>query len=110
VRLAVAVAPLLLVTLAACGKPLPADRAAYIGEWHGNGVTLSVSAEGSLFFEKVAGGSRDQIKGPIQGFDGDDISVGVLFIKSTIDVSKPPTETDGVWTMTVEGVEVTHAR
>jgi hypothetical protein len=89
--------------------PLPPDRAAYAGEWRGTGATLSISHDGSLYFEKVAGGSRKRIKGPIQGFDGDDISVGVLFIKSTIDVSKPPTETNGVWTMTVEGIEVTRA-
>jgi hypothetical protein len=109
VRIPAAVASLVLVTPIACSTPLPADRAAYVGEWHGNGVTLSISADGSLFFEKVAGGSREQIKGPIQSFEGDDISVGVLFIKSTIDVSKPPTQANGLWTMTLEGVEVTRA-
>jgi hypothetical protein len=109
-RLAYVGATLLAATsLVGCGTPLPPDRAAYAGEWRGTGVTLSISREGSLFFEKVAGGSRYKIKGPIQGFKGDNISVGVLFITSTIDVSQPPIETNGVWTMTVEGVEVTRS-
>lgn len=67
---------------------------------------LSISMDGNLVYDQTTGGSRTQIKGPIKEFEGDDIVVGFAFITSTVDVTSPPVEKDGVWTMSVEGVEL----
>lgn len=96
--------------LSACGQPLPTDREAYAGEWRGAGVTLSIAKDGSVFYEKTSGGSRTQVRGPMKGFDGNDFDVGFWFIVSSFDVSVPPTQKDGVWTMTVDGDVLTRAQ
>lgn len=103
IRFAIAVALL----VGACAQPLPADRAAYAGDWTGPGTVLSITRGGDAVFDQTAGGSKTSIKGPIKTFEGDDIVVGFAFITSTIDVTAPPVEKNGVWTMSVSGVELT---
>jgi hypothetical protein len=93
--------------LAACAQPLPADRAAYAGDWNGPGTILSISQDGHLVLDQTTGGTKTSLKGPIKEFDGDDIVVGFAFVTSTIDVTAPPVEANGVWTMAVSGVELT---
>jgi hypothetical protein len=94
-------------TIAACAQPLPADRAAYAGEWNGPGTVLSIAQDGNLAFDQTVGGSKTSIKGPIKEFEGDDIVVGFAFVTSTIDVTAAPVQKDGVWSMAVSGVELT---
>lgn len=96
--------------VAACAEPLPADRAAYAGTWTGPGTTLSISMDGNLVLDQTTGGNRTQIKGPVARFEGDDIVVGIAFVSSTIDVTSPPVEEQGVWTMSVSGVELTRTK
>lgn len=93
--------------LSGCAQPLPADRAAYAGDWDGPGTILSISQDGHVVLDQTAGGSETSIKGPIKEFEGDDIVVGFAFVTSTIDVTAPPAERNGVWTMAVSGVELT---
>jgi hypothetical protein len=107
IRLAVLAATLFV---GACAQPLPADRAAYAGEWSGPGTVLSITRDGDLVFDQTTGGSKVSIKGPIKTFEGDDIVVGFAFITSTVDVTAPPVENNGVWTMGVSGVELTRAK
>jgi hypothetical protein len=98
------------LALAACtGKPLPADKADYAGRWRGPGVTLEITADGHARYDRAEGNGRVKIDGPIQGFDGDDFVVGVMVVTTSFDVTAPPTETNGVWTMTVDGVVLTRA-
>jgi hypothetical protein len=94
-------------SLTACAQPLPADRAAYAGEWSGPGTILSITLGGDLAFEQKTRGTTIEILGPIKAFDGDDIVVGFAFVTSTIDVTSPPAEHDGAWTMAVSGVALT---
>jgi hypothetical protein len=94
-------------SLTACAQPLPADRAAYAGEWSGPGTILSITLGGDLAFEQTTRGTTIEILGPIKAFDGDDIVVGFAFVTSTIDVTSPPAEHDGAWTMAVSGVALT---
>ncbi len=107
VRLAAVLAVATLI--AACAQPLPADRAAYAGDWTGPGTVLSISQDGNVVFEQTSGGSKTSIKGPIKTFEGDDIVAGFAFITSTIDVTAAPVEKNGVWMMGVSGVELTRA-
>jgi hypothetical protein len=98
------------LALAACtAKPLPADKAEYAGRWRGPGVTLEITPEGHAHYDRAEGKGRVQIDGPIKGFDGDDFVVGVMVVTTSFDVTVPPTEANGVWTMTVDGVVLTRA-
>lgn len=52
------------------------------------------------------GNVTTSVNGPLKEFVGDDFVVGVLFMTTTFNVSSPPAEIDGVWKMTVDGVEL----
>lgn len=102
-RLALAILPLAAVLLTACTQPLPADRAEYAGDWRGNGVSLLISTEGKVVYHRQQGRSTVTIDAPLQRFDGDDFEVGIGPWVTRFDVGQPPKETDGEWTMEVDG-------
>lgn len=106
-RLALVV--LLCTFLLACGggaKPLPADKADYAGHWRGGGIDLVIHPEGRVEYEKREGRSVEKVSGPV-GWQGDDFVVAVMVVKTKFEVSDPPHQVDGIWTMTVNGVELT---
>lgn len=91
----------------ACGsKPLPPDRLEYVGTWKGPGIDLVITAEGHASYDKRSGATVKHVDGPVQGFSGDDFVIGVMVMRTKFVVAKPPTERGGVWTMTVDGVEL----
>lgn len=93
--------------VSACkGQPLPPDKADYAGRWRGGGIDLVIHAEGRVNYAKVEGKSTKTIEGPLQGWQGDDFVVGVMTVKTKFKVTEPPHEVDGVWKMTVDGVEL----
>lgn len=89
--------------LAACAKPLPADRVQYAGDWRGNGVSLLITDDGHVVYHRNEGGSTVSIDAPLKGFDGDDFEVGIGPLVTRFDVGQPPKETEGEWTMEVDG-------
>ena len=97
------VSVLLVAMLSACAKPLPADRADYAGDWRGNGVSLLITPEGQVVYHRQEGGSTVSIDAPLKAFDGDDFEVGVGPLVTRFYVGQPPTESDGEWTMEVDG-------
>jgi hypothetical protein len=98
----------LALLLAACSaQPLPPDKLDYAGHWRGDGIDLEITAEGQVHYRKNQGGGKVQIDGPVASFDGDDIIVGVMVMKTRFDVTAPPTNMGSYWTMTVDGVELT---
>lgn len=101
----------LAVLLAACGQPVPPDKAAYVGQWKSEGMSLRISADGRVDYRRVEGSSSTKISAPIQRFDGPHFDVGVGPITTRFTVSSPP-EDDGEGTlrMTVDGVRLTRAR
>ena len=88
-------------------EPLPEDKADYAGTWRGEGVDLTITRSGSCSYVKDSGSGRTEINAPIQRFDGDDFVVGMLGVDTTFDVTTPPHEQDGTWTMVVDGIELT---
>lgn len=93
-----------LVLLAACSRPLPAERADYAGIWEGPGMMLAISAGGEVSYRRVDGGVTTQIDAPIKEFRGHDFVVGLGMFTTTFEVSVPPHVQDGAWQMTVDGV------
>lgn len=96
----------LITILSACTEPLPQDKLSYVGKWQSKDMDLLILADGSVKYKRVKGRSTTSIDGPLKEFEGDDFVVGALFMTATFDVSVPPREIDGVWKMTVDGVEL----
>jgi hypothetical protein len=106
-RLAALIAALL--ALSACGQPVPEDKAAYVGEWRAQTMSLLLRQDGKVLYKRVKGGFTTSINAPLQRFEGDNFVVGIPFISTTFEVSKPPYQEAGTWKMVVDGVELTRA-
>jgi hypothetical protein len=87
--------------------PVPADKAAYVGEWLGKDMRLNIKQDGHVEYKRKQPGKNLSLNIDLQGFHGDDFDVGFSLVRSTFVVSKPPHREDGKWTMTVDGVELT---
>lgn len=107
IRFVIAVAALL--TLSACGQPVPNDKAAYVGQWKSQTMSLQLTQDGSIRYKRVRGNTTTSINGPLRRFEGDNLVVGLPFISSTFEVSKPPYQEAGTWKMVVDGVELTRS-
>lgn len=96
-----------LLALAGCAKPVPPEKAAYVGEWQSDTMALLITAEGRVVYERQVGSNGNKsIDGPLKAFEGDDFVVGVGPVETTFVVSTPPHEEDGEWKMTVDGEEL----
>ncbi len=95
------------VILSACGKPLPAEKLAYAGEWTAPEMKLLITKDGSVKYERLEGGATKSLSGPLQGFDGANFSVGIGPMSTTFVVSAAPQTQGDKVTMTVDGVELT---
>ena len=102
------VVSLFLTSLAslAGAVPVPPDKQAYVGEWTGNGVELSIGADGSVSYKQQAGSFSKSLSGKLIEFVGPSLRVDALIIKGTVTVDEPPHEDRGVWVMTVGGAKV----
>lgn len=93
--------------LAGCAKPIPEEKAAYVGEWHGTAMALLITQDGSVAYRRLEGGVNKSIDGPLKAFEGDNFVVGVGPIATAFVVSVPPHQEGTVWSMTVDGVVLT---
>lgn len=97
----------LLLALAGCARPVPAGKFHYVGEWKAPGMYLLITQDGCVQYERIKGGAKTAVTGPIQKYEGDDFSVGIGFLSTNFVVSRPPYQVSGVWKMVVDGVELT---
>lgn len=101
------VAILLLVLLAACGIEVPPTKSAYVGRWEADGMSLLITRDGSVSYKRLRKGASIKMDAPLKAFHGDDFEVGIGPMTTSFRVSSPPRKIDGVWRMTVDGVELT---
>ncbi|MDX2219880.1 MAG: hypothetical protein SF172_12730 [Burkholderiales bacterium] len=94
----------LMVLLAACSEPVPMTRTAYVGDWAGPDMRLSIRTDGHVDYERKKPNGSSSISAPISKWDGHDFLVGVGIFSTRFVVSQPPIEREGVWTMVVDGV------
>jgi len=99
----------LALLLAACGQPLPPERAEYAGHWHGGGMTLVIGTDGQVEYERREGASTRSVSGPIKEFVGDDFLVGIGPLSTRFEVSSRPTRHPDGWRMTVDGVALSRS-
>jgi hypothetical protein len=98
---------LLALGLAACAKPVPSDKAEYVGEWQGKSMVLLITQDGSVRYKRHKGGGSTSIEAPLKRFDGDNFVVGIGPMSTVFTVSKPPYHDGKDWKMVVDGVELT---
>lgn len=96
-----------VLTLTACGQPVPPEKSAYVGEWRGLGMGLLITRDGSVAYKRIKGGVTRSVNGPLRRFEGDDFIVGLPFLSTRFVVSKPPFQDGGKWKMVVDDVELT---
>jgi len=93
--------------LAGCGKPVPAEKSTYVGEWQEKTMYLLITQDGSVRYKRLKGGATTSVEGPLKGFDGDNFDVGIWKMSTTFAVTRPPYQEKGQWKMVVDGVELT---
>ena len=91
---------------AGCGIHVPEDRREYIGAWQGSGVTLVITADGRVEYERRQGSVSKSISAPIRAFEGDDFIVGIPLLTTRFRVERPPYREGDAWKMRVDGVEL----
>ncbi|NVJ61114.1 MAG: hypothetical protein HWE27_12035 [Gammaproteobacteria bacterium] len=97
----------LVLIISGCSNPLPEERLEYVGQWHSKEMGLVILRDGTVSYKRIKNGGTVSVNGPLQEFIGDDFTVGILFMTTRFQVTKPPRKIDGVWKMTVDGVELT---
>lgn len=97
----------LLVSLAGCGKPVPQEKLAYVGEWQEKTMYLLITQDGSVKYKRLKEGATTSIDGPLQSFSGDNFDVGIGPAKTTFVVNKAPYQDGDTWKMMVDGLELT---
>lgn len=100
-----------LLTLTACGKPVPVYKSAYVGEWQAPMMYLLITPEGRVVYKHYKNGGTVTVKGSLRGFKGDNFTVGSALSTTTFLVSTPPyLSEDATWRMVVDGVELVRTR
>lgn len=94
--------------LAACGKPVPADKQAYVGTWESTTTSLLIDASGRVIYKHQPSPSISKsLDAPIKAYEGNDFIAGVGPLTTRFVVSVPPHQEEGSWKMTVDGQELT---
>lgn len=106
-RLRPTIVAILAVLVCACAQPVPADKSAFVGTWHSETMSLSITQEGRVSYRRDEGATHTSLEGPLKGFDRDNFSVGIGFLATNFVVSDPPHQDGDEWKMTVDGVELT---
>ena len=99
---------LIPLVLVACGKHVPQEKQAFVGQWGADEMSLLITQEGHVVYKRKVGDSGSKaIDAPLEGFEGDNIVAGLGPLKTSFVVSVPPHRDGGAWKMTVDGVELT---
>ena len=106
-RTAFLAACLLPLPALAAPVPVPAEKMAYVGDWQGKDMRLQLAKDGKVKYKRDQPGKNLDLSVDLQGFNGDNFDVGVMLVRSTFVVSKPPHRVGDKWKMTVDGVELT---
>jgi len=95
-----------LVSLMGCGKPVPEEKAAYVGEWQNKTMYMLITQDGSVRYKRLKAGVSTSVEGPLKGFNGNDFEVGIGPMTTTFVVSKPPHQDGERWKMVVDEAEL----
>ena len=87
--------------------PPPAGMEEFVGTWTGGPITLVITAEGSLAYEKSRGAGSTTLTAPVLSWQSDSITAGIGPMTRTFVVDAPPALQDGVGHMRIDGQDLT---
>lgn len=119
-RLSILLAALLLSLTLACGsfESTPPPNPDFVGGWvskDGN-AKLAISSEGHVDYVRQQssrppaaenGATHTSIDAPAQAWTDSSFTVGALGLSTDFTIDQAPKQIDGVWHMTVDGIEYT---
>ncbi len=112
-RLSSLLAPLVLALTLACGslEATPPPNEDFVGRWatKDGSAQLAISPEGHVTYHRKQGASTTSIDAPAQAWTETRFTVGVFGIETDFTIDGAPRQVEGVWTMTVDGLEYTRA-
>jgi hypothetical protein len=92
---------------AAAKAAFDAKLALMAGKWSGLGMQLLITNDGTVQYERLKNGGKTSITGgKVVKISNDSFEVKVLVASTTFRLDVPPAQKNGVWTMTVDGVEL----
>ncbi len=93
-----------------CGIPVPPDKRDFIGTWRGGGMTLVITAEGRVEYERARGTVKKTLSAPLRAFVGDDLVVGIPGLTTTFIAERRPFRDGEDWKMRIDGVGLVRVR
>ena len=99
----------LLLSLAACSKPLPDNKKHFAGLWQSNNMSLLITLDGRVDYQRVKSDNFNKtvsVNAPIQEFTETGFIVGFMGLTTEFIVSQPPTQKGGQWFMIVDDVKL----
>ena len=86
--------------------PVPENKKNFVGKWEGVGVSLTITPDGGLAYEKTGGVGSKSLNAPIQAWGPGWFEAGIGPLKTRFVVNKPPKKKRGTWHMTIDGTEL----
>ncbi len=89
-------------------KAMKTYQAKFVGTWEGDGMRLRIDEKGGVDYTRKSGAVNKSLTGAsVKEFRRDSFDVSLVGIKTTFKIDKEPKEDKGVWTMTVDGANLT---
>jgi hypothetical protein len=89
------------------GVAVAPESADFVGHWMGENLELVVLKHGRIHFRHKQGNSEVTLDLPLQSISPQNISIGMAFWKTDIEIEVPPHAENGTWHMTAEHVDLT---
>jgi hypothetical protein len=87
--------------------PVPAEKAAYVGEWTGKEMRLNIAKNGQIDYKRTSPNKKIDMSIELLRFSGNNFDAGYGIVSTTFVVTTPPHQEGGKWKMVVDGVELT---
>lgn len=104
-------AVLVLAMTLACGamESTPPPNQDFVGSWVAVDGTafMQIGENGHINYKRNQDGTNTELNLPAKEWSDSSFTVGALGMSTVFSVESPPEEIDGVWHMTVDGLEYT---
>jgi dsDNA-specific endonuclease/ATPase MutS2 len=89
-------------------QAMAAYRKSFVGTWEGDGMRLRIGDDGTVDYERKSGAVNKSLTGTsIKEFRKDSFDVSLLGVSTTFRIDQAPKQSDGAWTMTIDGAKLT---
>ena len=89
------------------GQPVPVNKKDFVGYWYGTGMSLLITSDGNLSYERKKDNMSTTVNAPIQEFDSDHFTAGVWIFTTEFKIDRAPYQDGDAWRMVIDGVILT---